>query len=160
MSICQSIFINHHRAPPSDAAWAEAQSARGLHSCGPVQGSSRRSVTATLQFARQRGRTLVRTKSKHDNNLYKLSPEILRWTTRIQVLAVRVFHSFVTLGCRRSPCHVGSPVPADAAIVESVKLPANDAIIIARWILHPDSTRIDPLPCRRAVSGCGGHFVG
>ncbi len=43
----------------------------------------------------------------------------------------------------RSPYQVGLPVSASVAIVESVKLPADDAIIFAYWILCPDSTRIE-----------------
>ena len=50
MSICQSTFICRDRVPwLASLHRAERHSARGLHSCGPVPGSSRRSVTATLQ---------------------------------------------------------------------------------------------------------------
>jgi len=90
MSICQLTFINQERDPRSAPAWAEGQPARGLHSCGPVRGSSRRSVTATLQSTRQRDRTLVRTKSMHENNLYKLPPGIRRGKTRIQAFVVQL----------------------------------------------------------------------
>ena len=52
MSICQSIFVNRVEVPQSVSLHgAEGQSARELRSCGPVPGSSRRSVTATLRFA-------------------------------------------------------------------------------------------------------------
>ena len=90
MSICQSTFINRDRVPRSAALYVvEGQSARDLHSCGPVRGSSRRSVTATLQFARHRTRTLVSTKFMHENNFYKMPPENLRGTAGIQLLVVQ-----------------------------------------------------------------------
>jgi|GEM_PF-6718537 len=90
MSFCQSTFINRDRPPRSaPLPGAEGLSARGLHSCGPVQGSSRRSVTATLRFARHRGRTLVRTKFIHENNLCKPAPANLLRKTKSQSFAVQ-----------------------------------------------------------------------
>ena len=73
----------------SRVLWPEGQSARALHSCGPVQCSSRRSVTATFRFYPHRVRTLVRTRLIHENNLYKSPPENLRGATRNQLLVVR-----------------------------------------------------------------------
>ena len=67
----------------------EGQSARALHSGGPVQGSSRRSVTATFRFYPHRVRTLVRTEFMHENNLDKSPPEILRGATRNQLFVVQ-----------------------------------------------------------------------
>ena len=90
MSICQSTLINRVRVPQSAPLHgADEQSARKLRSCGPVQGLSRRSVTATLRSARHSGRTLVSTKFMNKNNVYKPTPENLRGTTRIQLLVVR-----------------------------------------------------------------------
>ena len=93
MSICRSTSICRDRIPRS-ASWhgTEGQSTRGLHPCGPIQGSSRRSVTATLRFASHRGRTLVRKKSTHENNLCKPSPDNLRATTRNQLSVVQNSH--------------------------------------------------------------------
>ena len=87
----------------SPVSWPEEQSARALHSGGPVQCSSRRSVTATFRFYPYRVRTLVRTKLMHENNLDKSPPENLRGTTRNQLLVVRIRQDEkpVTNGCLR-----------------------------------------------------------
>ena len=74
----------------SPALWPEGQSARALQSCGPVQCSSRRSVTATLRSCPHQVRTLVRTKLMHENTSYKSPPENLRGATRNQLLLVRI----------------------------------------------------------------------
>ncbi len=51
MSICQTTFVNRNRvARSAPLHGAEGQSARDLHSCGPVLGSSRRSVTPTSRI--------------------------------------------------------------------------------------------------------------
>ena len=70
----------------SPVSWPEGQSARALHSCGPVQGSSRRSVTATFRFYTHRVRTVVRTKLMHEKYLCQSPPENLRGATRNQLL--------------------------------------------------------------------------
>ena len=94
MSICQSTLINRDRAPPkAQLPGAEGQSARGLHSGGPVQGSSRRSVTATWRFARHRGLSAVRKKVMHENKLCQPVPASLRRRARNQLLIVQVSHS-------------------------------------------------------------------
>ena len=72
----------------SPVSWPEGQSARALHSGGPVQCSSRRSVTATFRFYPYRVRTLVRTKLMHENNLDKSPPGNLRGATRNQLFSV------------------------------------------------------------------------
>ena len=111
MSICRSTSICRDRIPRSASLHGtEGQSTRGLHPCGPIQGSSRRSVTATLRFARHRGRTLVRKKFTHENNFCKPPPDNLRATTRNQRTA-RPFHLRWSLGRGkpRSPPRQGGP---------------------------------------------------
>ena len=91
MSICRSTPICRDRIPRSASLHGtEGQSTRGLHPCGPIQGSSRRSVTATLRFASHRGRTLVTKKFTHENNFCKPPPDNLRGTTRNQLLVVQI----------------------------------------------------------------------
>ena len=60
--------------------------------------SSRRSVTATLRFARHRGRTLVRTTFIHVNYLCKPAHENLLRKTKSQSFALQMFSGAWYLG--------------------------------------------------------------